>query len=146
MADRLAVKPEGLLAIRVVRIVEFDHLLDADPSTFFHLETRIANETVAPGLPTRRTAPHFPPVGVIVPHPGRAERLDPGPEGLCAVGPLTGVDHWPGRGRIVAAEAGPKVMNLAAVRVEFHVVAGKEMVVTPATRLVLEAAIELRPR
>src|SRR5207244_11989169 len=128
VADRLAVDPQGHLAVAVAHIVHLHHHLNAGPFALLHLQRFITHETVAPGLPARRAAAHLAPIGVKIPPPGLAERLDAGPETLVARRRKAGLHHRPARRRIVAADAGAKVMDRCAVGIEFDVEAGVALI------------------
>src|SRR5437870_2512661 len=121
VADRLAVDPQGHLAVAVAHVVDLHHHLNAGPFALLHLQRFIAHEAVAPGLSARRAAAHLAPIGVKIPPPGLAERLDAGPETLVARRGKAGLHHRPARRRIVAADAGAKVMDGCAVGIEFDI-------------------------
>src|SRR5207248_6417457 len=114
MADPSAVNPERHLAIRVAHVVHFDHLFRADPLAARDFQARIADEAVARGLSPRRAAPHLHPVGVIVPDPGVAGRLDADAEPLVAPWALAGAALRIGRRWLVAADVEEVVDRRAA--------------------------------
>jgi len=129
VADRLAVDPEGHLAVRVLRVVHLHHELDANPPAPLDFEPGVADETVAPRLTLRRAAAHLAPVSVVVPDPTPAERLDAHGKRLIPAGSQPRAALRPRRGRVVTADVRAEMMDRSAFGIELDVEPGMQFFV-----------------